>query len=64
MVAVVHTMSSGAQAFWFFVAVAAFLIAAALYAICQPKPLRWAPVIACVGLAAFVFVFFWNAVVA
>jgi hypothetical protein len=57
----VHVMSAGGQAFFYGVAVAAFIIGAILYAIAQPKHLRWAPVFVASGLAIAFFVAFYNA---
>lgn len=55
----VHSMSAGAQAVLYFIAFAAFLIAAFVAWFVEPK-LIWATLVA-VGLAAWMFVLLYNA---
>lgn len=55
-------MTPDAQALCFFIAFAAFVVAAVLYAV-RPTRAAWlAPVLVAGGLAAWVFVNFWVAV--
>lgn len=55
----VHAMSSGAQAFCYFIALVAFVIAAFWAWLVQPRAV-WATLVA-VGLTAWTIVAFWNA---
>lgn len=58
----VHTMSHGAEAVVYFVAFVAFLVAAIVAWVVQPR-LIWATCVA-VGLTLMAFVLFWNALAA
>lgn len=55
----VHAMSAGAQAALYFVAFVAFLVAAIVAWVVEPR-LIWATLVA-VGLCLMAFVLFWNA---
>ena len=58
MLLAVHAMSHGAQAALYFVAFVAFLVAAIVAWVVQPRAL-WATLVA-VGLCLAVFVLFYN----